>query len=183
MHLSNVTFLNNAQAKQLIYIFNAPPLFVALHPIKLQLAISNVLYEQQKRTLITHPFSFDTPSYIVNLIYSNSELPEMLNQPLVLISISLQVVPFSGLFANVRGEDDDDIVNIEERVVLSITYTAQSVAEFTFDLKVGASNVKHFSIQVHEFKSLPFVPTQNSSPETSNELCYKKDINRKRRLR
>ncbi|KAA6393984.1 MAG: hypothetical protein EZS28_010484 [Streblomastix strix] len=149
MHLSNVTFLNNAQAKQLIYIFNAPPLFVALHPIKLQLAISNVL-----------------------------ELPEMLNQPLALISISLQVVPLEGLFVNVRGEDDDDIVNIEERVVLSITYTAQLVAEFTFDLKVPYSKVKHGSSLVHEFASLPFVPTQNVSPETLKKFSYKKNINR-----
>ncbi|KAA6355276.1 MAG: hypothetical protein EZS28_049197 [Streblomastix strix] len=53
-------------------------------------------------------------------------------------------------------------------------------AESTVPLKaVGVSNVKQGQDNyVHEFVSLPVVPTQNASPETSQKSLNMMNINR-----
>ncbi|KAA6355401.1 MAG: hypothetical protein EZS28_049072, partial [Streblomastix strix] len=143
-----------------------------------QLIIS-ILPDWPRFAQITPPQALDTPSYIVKLISSKRVQLEISNQPLVLISISLQVVPLEGLFVNVRGNDSgEDILNNEERVVLSITQTIYSFDVIAFDINTVASNVLHYSSKEHEFESFPIVPTQYDSPETSNELCDMQNINR-----
>ncbi|KAA6398138.1 MAG: hypothetical protein EZS28_006333 [Streblomastix strix] len=91
---------------------------------------------------------------------------------------------FSGLFVNVRGDVYvEDIVNYEERVVLSIIQTVYSVAQLAVPLNAVTSNVLQGKDKEQEFESSPVVPTQYDSPETSKKFSDKENTNRIRTMK